>query len=140
MKRSTWIAAMAVAMAFSQTAVAQARTELGKLEFESNCASCHGAGGAGDGYYAQYLKLGVPDLVTIAERNGGVFPADRVQRVIDGREAIMGHGTRTMPIWGVHYTQRAAEYYKGFAYDPEAFTRARIVSLVDYVYAMQSQR
>ena len=34
----------------------------------------------------------------------------------------------------------AAEYYKGFAYDPEAFTRVRIVALVDYVYSLQSHR
>ena len=67
--------------------LAEARSELGKQEYESNCVACHGATGKGDGYFAQYLKLPVPDLTTIQQRNGGVFPADRMIEIIDGRSA-----------------------------------------------------
>ncbi len=140
MKRWLPLAAVATALVLSTPSFAQLRAELGRFEFESNCVSCHGAGGRGDGAYAANLKLAVPDLTTLTVRNNGVFPAERVQRIIDGREDLKGHGPRAMPIWGAHYNERAAEYYKGFAHDPEAYTRVRVLSLVDYVYSMQSRR
>lgn len=140
MKRWLMVAAIAAGFAASFPAFAQLRADLGRFEYENNCVACHGGAGRGDGYFSQYLKLNLPDLTTISERNGGVFPADRVQRIIDGRELIKGHGPRQMPIWGAHYNERAAEYFKGFAHDPEAFARVRIVSLVDYLYSMQSRR
>lgn len=140
MKRWLKAAAVAAGMVACLPLQAQLRSDLGRFEYENNCVACHGPSGRGDGYFAQYLKLPMSDLTTISQRNGGVFPADRVQRIIDGREDIKGHGPRQMPIWGAHYNERAAEYYKGFAHDPEAFTRVRIVSLVDYVYSIQSRR
>ena len=33
-----------------------------------------GAAGQGDGVYAELLKRPIPDLSTMARRNGGVFP------------------------------------------------------------------
>jgi mono/diheme cytochrome c family protein len=113
---------------------------MGKQEYEINCVACHGAGGKGDGYFARFMNLKLPDLTTISERNGGVFPADRVREIIDGQQALKGHGPRQMPIWGNNYTERAAEYCKGFAYDPEAFVNVRIVALIDYLYQLQTRR
>ena len=69
--------------------------------------------GKGDGYFAQYLKLPIPDLTTIQQRNNGVFPTDRMVEIIDGRTALKGHGPRNMPIWGTTYTEKAANYYRG---------------------------
>jgi mono/diheme cytochrome c family protein len=64
------------------------------------CASCHGAQGRGDGPVASSFKVEVPDLTLLARRAGGVFPRERVVRIIDGRHIIGAHGSRTMPVWG----------------------------------------
>ncbi len=142
--RRTRIAAVligaALGVAFAGAALAEARSELGKQEYESNCVACHGATGKGDGYFAQYLKMPVPDLTTIQQRNGGVFPADRMIEIIDGRQALKGHGPRQMPIWGTTYTEKAANQYRGFAYDNEQFVRTRILALTDYLYQLQVRK
>lgn len=65
------------------------------------CASCHGVKATGDGPTAAVLKAVVPDLTSIAKRNGGVFPLDRVQATIAGEKpAGLSHGSREMPLWG----------------------------------------
>jgi mono/diheme cytochrome c family protein len=133
------VLAVASAVTFAGPAWAEARSELGKVEYESNCVMCHGASGKGDGFYTQYLKIPVPDLTTIAKRNGGVFPADRLIEVIDGRQALKGHGPRGMPIWGASYTEQANEYYRGFGFSGEQYVRARILALVDYLYTLQAR-
>jgi mono/diheme cytochrome c family protein len=130
----------AVAMALSAGAFAQARSEMGKAEYLSTCAACHGPAGKGDGPYNEFLRVRAPDLTTLAERNGGVFPADRLYSIIDGRAEVRGHGPTQMPIWGNVFNEKAAEYYKGFAYSPEQFIRVRILSLIDYIYALQTRR
>ena len=63
------------------------------------CATCHGTTARGDGPLAEHLRHAPPDLTTYTERNGGVFPSDRVARIIDGRD-VPSHGDREMPVWG----------------------------------------
>lgn len=133
-------AVIGASLALSSGALAQLRGELGKFEYETNCIVCHGPVGKGDGLFVDNLKLKVPDLTTVAERNKGVFPAERLSQIIDGRMELVGHGSRQMPIWGGHYNDKAAEYYKGFAYNPEQFIRVRILSLIDYIYQLQTRR
>jgi mono/diheme cytochrome c family protein len=118
-------------------AVAQPMSDLGRLEYEANCQACHGAGARGDGPYSVNLKLPVPDLTLLAQRNGSVYPLDRVRRVIDGRADIKGHGGRQMPIWGVRYGERAAEYYRGELKDAETFTQQRVAALAEYLRSLQ---
>ena len=67
------------------------------------CEACHGPQGYGDGPVAKALAVAVPDLTRIARRNEGRFPADRVREVIDGREVVVAHGTRYMPVWGYEF-------------------------------------
>jgi mono/diheme cytochrome c family protein len=117
--------------------LAQPRSDLGRFEYENNCASCHGPTGRGDGEVGRTLKQPVPDLSTLASRNGGVFPVDRVRRVIDGREELKGHWGRAMPLWGLQYSSKAAEYYKGLAIDPEAFVQQRVDTLIEYLRKLQ---
>ena len=63
-------------------------SESGSRLFAQNCASCHGAGGRGDGLLAAGLEQAPADLTLIAERNaernGGRFPADDVLAKIHG--------------------------------------------------------
>ena len=81
-------------------AMAADRLDIGKREYDASCASCHGMNGKGKGSFAELLHVSMPDLTTMARRNGGVFPITYAYNVIDGREAIKAHGTREMPIWG----------------------------------------
>jgi mono/diheme cytochrome c family protein len=70
------------------------------------CASCHGVHGIGNGPAASALKKRPPDLTRIAERNGGIFPEDRVRNIIAGSApAISAHGSREMPVWGPIFHQ-----------------------------------
>jgi mono/diheme cytochrome c family protein len=80
--------------------------------YRSYCASCHGTEGKGDGPVAPALNSKMPDLTTIAQRNGGVFPASRVNKIISGDQIIFAHGTREMPVWGpiFHQVQEDRDY------------------------------
>lgn len=71
----------------------------GRNAFLESCASCHGVGGRGDGPAAAGLSPPPADLTTIAARNGGTFPRDRVMSVIDGFNRG-GHFSAAMPEFG----------------------------------------
>src|SRR5690606_31545031 len=64
------------------------------------CAACHGETGEGDGPVAGVMLVTVPNLRTLAQRNGGRFPTDAVTAYVDGTRVPQSHGTRQMPIWG----------------------------------------
>ena len=69
--------------------------------FRQYCAACHGADGRGHGPASVALKHAVPDLTKISRNNKGTFPAERVKKVIEGKDAgPVAHGNREMPIWG----------------------------------------
>jgi mono/diheme cytochrome c family protein len=72
----------------------------GKAMFDQYCTPCHGRDAKGDGPVAKALTKAPADLTQISARNGGTFPAVRVQRFISGEEVVAAHGTRDMPIWG----------------------------------------
>jgi mono/diheme cytochrome c family protein len=71
----------------------------GRDLFVTYCASCHGVTGAGNGPAASAMRQRPPDLTGLAIANGGMFPAERVRRIIDGRD-VESHGDRDMPVWG----------------------------------------
>jgi mono/diheme cytochrome c family protein len=133
-KRMGWVAMAAL---LATGAMAQQKADLGKREYDSNCAICHGRDGKGNGPYVELLKRSPPDLTTMARRNGGVFPVAKSYDVIEG--AGPGHGTRDMPIWGMAYNVKAAEYYVDVPYDREAFVRGRILSLIEYLNRLQAK-
>ena len=125
---------------FAAAADKKLKADLGKREYENSCALCHGKDGKGTGAINDLLKKSPTDLTTLAKRNKGVFPFDRLYAVIDGREIIRGHGDRDMPAWGDRYSSdsmKAAEYYMDVPYDAEMFTRSRILSLIDYLNRIQ---
>ncbi len=116
-----------------------AEPTLGEREYRANCAVCHGVKGDGKGSFAGMLTVAPSDLSMLAKSNGGVFPFDRIYKVIDGRAPDAGHGGGEMPIWGNRYSVKAGEYYMdSFAtYNPEEFVRARILALIDHLNALQ---
>jgi len=132
------IAAMLALSGISSATLAADKVGVGKLEYQSNCASCHGNDGKG-GAYVDFLKVTPPDLTQLSKKNGGVFPLERVYGVIDGRQEVKAHGPRDMPIWGRDYQIKAGEYYVDVGYDPEAYVRGRILALIDYLNRMQAK-
>lgn len=122
-------------------AQAQQAPDIGKTEFVASCAVCHGVNGKGNGPLVEWLKKPAADLTKIQKDNQGVFPFDRVYRVIDGREAVAAHGPRDMPVWGSTYSRQAGAPYFGFATpkDLESITRGKIIALVAYIYSIQEK-
>ena len=118
---------------------ADGKVDVGKREYNNSCAVCHGLGGTGNGPLAGIIETRMPDLTTLATRNGGVFPMARVYDMIEGSTAVKAHGTRDMPVWGSRYRMEAAEHYIDMDYDAAAVVRARILSVAEYVYRLQAK-
>jgi mono/diheme cytochrome c family protein len=128
-----------LAATFALSAFGADKLDIGKIEYEQSCATCHGLDGKGRGSIAQTFQLSVPDITTLTKRNGGVFPVSRVYDVIDGREEVKAHGSREMPIWGKYYSLSAAPRYDDYAYNPEAAVRGRILALTEYLHRLQQK-
>jgi hypothetical protein len=76
----------------------------------------------------------VPDLTRIAKRQGGIYPAEKVRQIIDGRTPLRPHGTREMPVWGYEfYAQNQAKP------DPLKTTDEMVKRLADYVQSLQRE-
>jgi len=71
----------------------------GRAAFLESCSACHGEDARGTGPLALGLDLHPADLTTIAARNGGSFPRDRVMSTIDGF-ARGAHFSPAMPEFG----------------------------------------
>lgn len=134
--RTGTILAGVIMLCGSSFAVAQ--PDFGKREYDANCANCHGAKGKGDGVYKGFLNKSPTDLTTLAKRNNGVFPHQRIYEVIDGRKDIGAHG-RDMPIWGADYKAKTAGDFMDIPYDPEVYVRTRINALIDYLNRLQAK-
>lgn len=124
----------------SPAVFAQPGADLGKMEFVSNCASCHGVDGKGNGPLGNLLQKSPPDLTLLAHNNNGVLPINRLYEVIDG-SGVPSHGTRDMPVWGMEYRveeARALREARG-NYDAPALVRARILTLLEYINRIQAK-
>jgi mono/diheme cytochrome c family protein len=134
--------AAAAMVAFTGVASAQAKRDIGKREYDANCAVCHGKLGKGDGPYAGMVDTrGGADITRLQKNNGGVFPILRVSDTIDGRYAVKAHGLREMPIWGTDYLLDARDIAAtaDTPFDPEAYVKYKIYALVEYVYRLQEK-
>ena len=101
----------------------------GQTLFLTYCAVCHGKAADGQGPMAPILKVRVPDLTEITKRHGGKFPFERVQKRIDGTDpAVVGHGTREMPIWGPIFSQVTTD---------QDFGKVRVYNLTKYLQSIQ---
>jgi mono/diheme cytochrome c family protein len=108
----------------------------GEHAFQLYCSNCHGDGARGDGPMAFGLSVLPADLTKLSARNGGVFPRERLQGIIDGREILKNHGDREMPVWGVWFKMEAEEDLGGAEGD-EGTVQRRITALIDFLETLQ---
>ena len=130
-------------------AAAQAEDlDIGKSEFQSSCASCHGTDGKGKGPVSEQLKVPPPDLTILAKNNNGVFPTNAVYETVYGLKTIPAHGTREMPIWGYQFIPMTdlphnidLSYWKMFGPEQssEVVVRTRIFAVIDYLSRIQQK-
>jgi hypothetical protein len=60
-----------------------------------------------------------------------------VYETIDGRQELRIYGPRDMPIWGREFSAQSLNLNP--LYDNEAFARAKILALTEYVYRLQGK-
>ena len=129
-------------------AVQAGAVDIGKSEFQSSCASCHGADGKGKGPVSEQLKTPPSDLTALSKNNNGVFPTSAVYETIYGSKTVPAHGTREMPIWGErfnpiinlpHYVDPSYWKMAGPEQSPDAVVRARILAVIDYLNRIQDK-
>ena len=148
MKREVkWLILAGLAAGFVATAEAE-EFDIGKSEFQSSCASCHGADARGKGPVSDQLKIPPPDLTILARNNNGVFPADALYETINGLKTIPAHGVREMPIWGerfnpiVNLPHEVDPFYwkmAGPERSPEVVVRTRILAVIDFLNRVQQK-
>lgn len=71
----------------------------GRKEYIDKCAACHGTDAKGSGTFGRNLFVEPPDLTTLAQDNGGIFPRTEVMSIIDGL-ARDPHFSAAMPEFG----------------------------------------
>jgi mono/diheme cytochrome c family protein len=104
----------------------------GQETYMRYCAACHGESGQGDGPVAGGLPITVPDLTRLEERKGDKFPEEVLRKIIDGREVVIVHGTRFMPVWGY-------EFWVEEGADDAAQERVAVIvdNLIEYLRSIQ---
>lgn len=141
MRRFGWISCVALAggvlpagAAFAQTPPQDSAVYgiSGAYTYRTHCASCHGGDGKGEGPLADSLRYRPPDLTLLSRRNGGEYPADTIQRIVDGRKPLKGHGGPDMPIWGDAFKNADT------GYDDER-VKEKIRSVVHHLRTLQSK-
>lgn len=116
-------------------AVAQ-DTVQGEALFGFYCATCHGNSATGNGPMSPSLVVAPADLTTLAARNAGVFPTNRVVMRIDGRDPLVSHGSM-MPVYG--------DFFEGSDVVTKAetgqpiMTSQPIVDLLAYLQGIQQE-
>jgi mono/diheme cytochrome c family protein len=144
--RAVLVAGMmsSAARADDQAAIAQ-----GKVLYGEYCASCHGAGGTGDGADGATLTPKPTDLTQIAKRNGGKFPFYEVMLQISGRTptdqdqdaslpgSVSAHAGMKMPSWGRIFAQQ--ELSEGTSLDLQLQTTGKIMLITEYLQSIQAK-
>jgi mono/diheme cytochrome c family protein len=119
-----WVAARPTAA----PAQGASRTFAGRDLFSAHCASCHGVTGVGNGPVAPSMRKAPPDITGLSLANGGLFPLERVRRVVEGRD-VPSHGDREMPVWGDVFRLESGA--------SREVVRERIGAIVEYLRTMQ---
>ena len=103
----------------------------GQEMFMNYCAVCHGKDGKGSGPAAPALKMPATDLTTLAQKNGGKYPALHVSSVIRGEGDVPAHGSKDMPVWGPLFWKMSQGH--------DAEVQQRIANLNQYIESLQAK-
>ena len=101
----------------------------GKDNFLAYCAVCHGVDAKGRGPAVPALKVPVPDLTTIAKRNGKFDGGAITQKIVGPERLPAAHGSIEMPMWGPLF--RRAE--------GDAVAQLRVANLTTYLQSLQAR-
>ncbi len=135
--RTATILLSAATIAAVGIAFAEGDVELGKQEYDTRCAGCHGPAGKGDGPQVKELKAGSSDITALARINGGEFPTAQVLSVLDGRSEVQAHGPREMPLWGdVYLAEGPADQLPK---DREGYVNDHLRALIAYLDTLQER-
>lgn len=136
MTHRTWPTS-AAALFFVLAGAANAQSvDFGQGLFQQNCASCHGAEGAGDGPVAVYLEPKPSDLRQLAANNDGTYPFEDVWNAI-ASGSLSAHGTSMMPVWGTVFMEEALpkEIHPGV--NAQDLVEARMIALTYFIQSIQ---
>jgi mono/diheme cytochrome c family protein len=142
-----WLIITSLTAGFAAAAQAE-DFDIGKSEFQSSCASCHGKDAKGKGPVSDQLKTPPPDLTVLAKNNNGIFPMNAIYETMYGSKTIPAHGTREMPIWGERFNpivglpHNVDPFYWNMAgpeRNPEVVVRTRILAVIDYLSRVQQK-
>lgn len=103
----------------------------GKEMFNAYCASCHGRDAKGNGPAAAALNTPPANLTTLAKRNDGKYPRDRVTSILRGQAKLVAHGTQEMPVWGPLFWTMSQGH--------ESELQQRIYNLNRYIDSLQEK-
>lgn len=103
----------------------------GQEMFKSYCGVCHGEDGKGNGPAASAMKVSPVDLTTLAQKNGGKYPALHVSSVVRGEADLPAHGTKDMPVWGPLFLRLSQGH--------EAEVQQRVTNLNQYIESIQAK-
>ena len=105
---------------------------IGKKEFMTYCASCHGSNGKGNGPIVHFLKRKPADLTQLSKNNDNSFPFDRIYGVFDGTYVFAEHGSSEMPIWGYRFIREAKQEN-----EPSSAAKAKALDIILYIQVIQ---
>src|SRR5208282_5983619 len=71
----------AVILVLALLCAARASAQSGREDYQHYCAACHEQDGKGKG---EWNGTALPDLTRLSQNNGGRFPSEEVQKVVDG--------------------------------------------------------
>jgi mono/diheme cytochrome c family protein len=97
--------------------------------FKTYCATCHGAGGKGDGPAASALKKSPADLTQLARKHDGKFPDAYVAAKLKAVDQP-AHGSKDMPVWGPLLSSVSRD---------GAEAQLRIANIVQYLASIQAK-
>jgi len=103
----------------------------GQEMYASYCAVCHGANATGNGPAQSALKIQATDLTTLAQKNGGKYPAMHVSSVLRGDAELAAHGSKDMPVWG--------PLFRNMSQGHDAEVQQRIANINAYIESLQKK-
>ncbi|PUB15645.1 c-type cytochrome [Yoonia sediminilitoris] len=128
--------AITLSLLVSATTAFAQDAAVGRVLYETHCATCHGLDARGQGPMASVLLIQPTDLTQLTTKAGGTFPISGIIAKVDGRDTLLSHGS-PMPVFGGFFEG------KGVAMRGEEgiliMTSQPIIDLVTFLESIQAQ-